>query len=538
MKPLPCPARRQRGAVLYVALVLLVVLALGALFTVQTSLSEQRAATSDARSKVAAQVAESGLEQGIEYLRMNQDTILPEPGTLPAAGWTVCGATDTTFPCGAVDPNTANSPTRALYYAFTGGADIPANAAAKEVDLRSLPLAQSFSSVGNFDVTYSVGAVICPVDFETIGTSNAVCTSDEERSNSFALTLVSTGQIAGETARSTVSIGLTQYRVINPNPDVPPVVSSSVISGLGNATIVANPNGNSMGNLEGGQGGWPISAWSRSTIGSLGGAPSGSFQTCEAADYFDSSTTLSDNGIRLCDNCSCNSIISSKSQGEGRDILDRDDTDPGILKATDTALAPAYQFPCDLFAYTFGVDARENKVASDVYLDAPPLCETQVDTDSTTATTDIEDFLATNFTKGADCQAELVDNSEDGGLFWYPTGCTFKSGSKVGSPEHPVVIIADGEFKNSGPTVYGVVFIRDPAKTYDPTKNGGGGSAAYGSGGGNGIIYGAVVIEGDASLNGGLKVISSPGVMQAIANSNANLRLSRVPGSWNDSLSY
>jgi len=528
----------QQGAVLYVALVLLVILALGALFTVQTSLSEQRAATSDARTKVTAQVAESGLEQAIEFLRMNQETILPEPGSLPSGDWTVCATDDTTFPCGAIEPNTADSPTRGLYYAFTGGTDNAANAAAKEVDLRSLPLPQSFGKVGDFDVTYSVGAVICPVDYETIGTTNATCTNDAGKSNSYAVTLVSTGQIANESARSTVSIGLTQYRVINPNPDVPPVVSSSVISGLGNATIVANPNGNSMGNLQGGQGGWPISAWSRSTIGSLGGAPSGSFQTCEASEYFDSTTTLSDNDIRLCDNCACKSLVSSKSLGEGMDILDRDDTDGSFLSATDASLAPNYYFPCDLFAFTFGVRARENRVSTDKYSDAPPLCETQIDTDASTATSDVEDFLATNFTKGDDCQSELVDKSSDGGLFWFPKGCEFKSGSKVGSPKHPVVIIADGEFKNSGPTVYGVVFIRDPAKTYDPTKNGGSGGASYGSGGGNGIIYGAVVVEGDASLNGGLKVISSPGVMQAIANSNNNLRLARVPGSWNDSLSY
>lgn len=528
----PHPARNQLGAVLYVALVLLVILALGALFTVQTSLSEQRAATADSRSKVAAQVAESGVDQAIEYLRMNQETILPEPGTLPAGDWTVCAATDTTFPCGAIEPSVANSATRALYYAYTGGTNDATNAAAEEVDLRSLPLPKTLSKVGDFDVSYNVGAVICPVDFETIGTSNAQCTSDPDKSNSFAVTLVSTGQIEGESARSTISVGLTQYRVIHPNPNVPPVVSSSVISGLGNATIVANPNGNSMGNLEGQQGGWPISAWSRSTID-----PSGSFQTCEATDYFDSTTTLSSNGIRLCDDCSCNSLLSHKGV-EGRDILDRDNGDTGVLKATDATLSPTYQFPCDLFAFTFGVDARENLKPTDTHSDDPPLCETQIDTDKSAksaTTTDIEDFLAANFTQLSDCTT-LVDNSDDGGLFWIKNGdkgCAFTSGDTVGSPEHPVVLVVDSLFSNSGPTVYGVVFVRDPAKEYADA-----GAAKYKTGGGNGIIYGAVVIEGATGLTGGLKVISSPEIMKAIANSNNNLRLARVPGSWNDSLSY
>lgn len=524
---------RQQGAVLYVALALLVVLALGALFAVQTGLAEQRSATSDARMKVVQQVAESGLDQGIEFLRMHQATFLPDPGTLPGAGWTQCASDDTGFPCGAVDPSVADSTVRGLYYAYTGGADIADNGSPTDVDVRSLPMGQSFDEVGGFPVTYSVGAVICPVDFETIGTANALCTTDPDKSKTFAATLVSTGMIEGEAARSTVSIGLGQYRVINPSPDVPPVVASSVISGLGNATIVANPDANSMGNLSGSQGGWAISAWSRSTIGPAGGAPSGSFQTCEASNYFDASTSLSSNGVRLCDSCSCTVDVSSKSIGEGRDVLDRDDTDGSFLKATDAALAPDYYFPCDLFAYTFGVRARENLVSTDSYGDAPPLCETQIETDASTPTTDIEDFLLANFTQGTDCQAELVDKSSDGGFFWFKDGCSFQSGSQVGSPENPVVIVADGEFKNSGPTLYGVVFVRDPAHVYESD-----GAAEYAPGGGNGIIYGALVIEGPGSLNGGLKVISSPEVFKAIANSKNNLRLARVPGSWNDSLTY
>ena len=58
----------------------------------------------------AQQVAESGLEQAIEYIRMHQDTLLPGPGTLPGAGWSQCAATDTSFPCGAVEPSEAGAP--------------------------------------------------------------------------------------------------------------------------------------------------------------------------------------------------------------------------------------------------------------------------------------------------------------------------------------------------------------------------------------------------------------------------------------------
>ena len=531
------PYNKQRGAVLFIALALLVVLALGALFAVQTGLLEQRTTTSDMRTKVVHQVAEAGLEQAVEYVRMNQATLLPASGVTPSGVWSKCAATETDFPCGAVEPGVSNSAARALYYAYTGGADIPTNDAPTAVDERSLPMGQTFQSVGNFPVTYSVGAVICPISQTSIGGGNATCASDAADSQSFALTLVSTGQIAGEAARSTISMGLSQYRIITPTPGLPPVVASSVISGLGNATIVSSPDANSMGNLEGGQGGWSIAAWSRSTIGALGGAPSGSFQTCDASQFFDSTTTLSNNGIQVCDACECNPTVSSKAQGEREDILDRDDTDASFLKATDAVLSPKYQFPCDLFAYTFGVKARENKVSTDSYNDDPPLCETQVDTDPSTTTTDVVDFLTTNFKQMGDCQ-DLVDNSADGGFFWFKSGCQMTHGSQVGSAEHPVVIIADSHFKNTGPTIYGIVFVRDPAMTYDPAVSGGAGAASYDPGGGNGVIYGSLVIEGDATLNGGLKVISTPGIFQAIINSPKNTRLARLPGSWNDSLTY
>src|SRR5207342_2289544 len=101
-----------------------------------------------------------------------------------------------------------------------------------------------------------------------------------------------------------------------------------------------------------------------------------------------------------------------------------------------------------------------------------------------------------------------------------------------------VVMVVDSSFKNSGPTIYGLVFVRDPATTYDPTVAGGAGAAGYAPGGGTAIIYGALVIEGEGKLNGGLKIISSPETLATILNDPNNIKVARVPGSWNDSLSY
>ena len=47
-----------------------------------------------------------------------------------------------------------------------------------------------------------------------------------------------------------------------------------------------------------------------------------------------------------------------------------------------------------------------------------------------------------------------------------------------------------------------------------------------------------MVIEGPGKLNGGLKIISSPAILAAILNSPKNKRMARVPGSWNDGLTY
>ena len=55
---------------------------------------------------------------------------------------------------------------------------------------------------------------------------------------------------------------------------------------------------------------------------------------------------------------------------------------------------------------------------------------------------------------------------------------------------------------------------------------------------GTAVIYGAVVIEGEGTLNGGLKIISSPETLAAILKDPNNIRFARVPGTWNDSLSY
>lgn len=521
--------KRQGGSVLFVAVVLLLLLSVLVFFAVRGGLSEQRTAVSDARAKVAHSVAEAGLSQAVEYVRNRQQTLIPASGSAPDSGqWTACSTTDQAFPCGAIDVGVATSAQRGLYYAYTAGVDDGRAATPAAVDARSLPLTQAFTTSGNFPVTYNVGALLCLLDKDS---ATGACTAVPTDSDTVSITLVSTGQVDGESARATISETVGQYRVVNTPPGLPPVVASSVITGLGNSTIIGNPDGGGPGTV--------LSVWTRATLGAVGDTASGSFQTCEADAFFrSSSTTIASNGALVCDACECPSADKVSQNGtEGKDMLDRDGTDTGVNKPTDTVLSPTYQFPCDIFAYVFGVPVRENRVSTDTYADVPLLCETQLDSDGD-GVKDVMEYINENFTQLADCDS-LIGNTA-GGLYYLPNGCALSGSGQIGSPTTPVVMIVDSTFKNSGPTIFGLVFVRDTAAVYSGCSDGicASGLADYAPGGGTAAIYGAIVIEGPGKLNGGLKVISSPAVLSAILESPNNKRFARVPGSWNDNLSF
>jgi Tfp pilus assembly protein PilX len=539
--------KSQSGSALIISIVLLLLLSLVTFFAVRVSLSELGGATSDMRAKTAHRVAEAGLDQAIEYVRMNQATLLPLPGASPSGSWTRCGATDRNFPCGAIEPGKSNSTTRSNYFAFTGGADIVGNAASANVDVKSLPMGQTVTSVNNFPVTYNAGALLCLLDASTIGPGkSATCTIDATKSNTLAVTLVSTGQINGESARATVAETLGQYRIIRTPPGLPPVVSSSVISGLGTSTIVSNPDGGGPG--------VPLAVWTRSTID-----PSGSFQTCQTHEYFQtggSDSVINSDGVHSCMDshdttaCSCpgSDQVSNHAIGEGKDMLDRQrtcqptasppittDCDSGPNAPTDTVLSPTYNFPCDIFEYVFGVQARENLVDGDDYHDVPPLCETKVDADGN-GQKDVDEFLTNpaNFTPADNSTIETL--AADGGFFYLAGGLNLNNAT-LGRPDAPVVLVVDSTYSPNNLNVYGLVFVRDPADVY-ATSGGGAGAAQWASGGGQNWVEGAVVIEGPGTINGNVDIVSSPELLKKIVNSPKNVKFARVPGTWTDIVTY
>jgi hypothetical protein len=535
------PRRTQSGAALAVAIILLLLLSVVTFFAVRLAMAEQRIATSDVRAKVVHRVAEAGIEQAVEFVRLRQETLLPKEGETPnSAFWVPCAVDDREFPCGAIEPHLASSTLRGMHYAYYN------SAAAGAVEQRSLPMSSSFNTVGNFPVTYNVGAVLCLLDKTNVSGGTSVCTPTVDESDTLALTLVSSGGITSEAARATISVAMSRYKIIDANPNIPPLVSSSIIEGLGNATIVATPSG---GQSRFGQSNHPISVWTRSTLGPVGGTSSGSFQTCGLHSFMSSHSSATyyngDIGKPICDDCVCSATLEepllSKNGVEGLDMLDRDPTDTGVLKPTDPVLSPTYEFPCDLFSFVFGVQARSNEVSTDSYNDDPPLCETHVDANAN-GVPDVVEYLTTNFEVIPDCSNLEALAAGEGGFFWAQNNCSLQGGQVIGSPANPVVLVVDSVGNNkglkiNGATVYGLIFVRDPATTYDPS-NGGAGSAVYEPGGGTGIVYGSVVIEGPGKLNGGLKIVSSPGIISTILESPKNIKLAKVPDSWNDGLSY
>ena len=71
---------RQSGAVLLVAVLLLLLAGVMTIFAMNVGLFEQRSTGNDLRAKAVNEVAEAGLAQGFEYLMRQNREMLDTPG--------------------------------------------------------------------------------------------------------------------------------------------------------------------------------------------------------------------------------------------------------------------------------------------------------------------------------------------------------------------------------------------------------------------------------------------------------------------------
>lgn len=385
--------KQQSGTTLILALVLILLASLLSLFAMNVGLFGQRASSNDVRARLTQQTAESGLAQGIEYFRANFTTALdPTDGTQ----WTLCGADDTTFPCGVV-PKCANGKgttsctdtalqRRGLMYKYSKGAsyDVNGNSSTTDaIDASALPLDRRIgTSVGNgYNVNYGVGALLCVVKQPTAASDPTECTTTPANASSIkVLTFASVARIPGESSSTTLTQSAGVYSIINNVANAPPLVASGAIDLTGGLQMVTSPNAGGTG--------VPVSVWTRLSVDKTG-TPN----TCYLNDFIkDPKQTPTYFGtnpqIIVCDDCDCQQSLSyansGNSQQEGIDILNIENNPPNIYATAGTAtpvigttactdatqttcranfdIKPS-EFPCDLFQFVFNTQAWKDVTA-------------------------------------------------------------------------------------------------------------------------------------------------------------------------------
>jgi hypothetical protein len=501
----------QSGSVLIVAVILLLALTMIVLFGTRVGLFELRTSANDLRARMTHQVAEAGLNHGMEFVRLNAGLVNLESGQSPDLTlWELC-PNDDTFPCGTVDAALG----RTRMYRYIGGTDANGDGIVDAFERHMLPIPAAFGEVGSFDVEYGVAAVLCTLDV------NSQCTTSAgSRTGRTAVTLVSRGQVVGDNARTTLTKTIGNYPLINAPSNLPPIVASGVVNGLGTSTIVGNPNGGGTG--------VPVSIWSRQPIA----GDNGTWQSCLADTFFRNCNATLEGGAAICPvgsgSCDGGEISVGRGGNGGVPRYGYDILDPVKTRYDDrekVTYLPSDYFPCDLFEYVFDVRAREDP-------DNDGHCEGDKNNPGN-RTAHIDEFLAANAVPITDCSGLGPFSS---GLYWVRGGGCSLSG-RVGSPNAPVVIVAEGNFGlTGGAQVFGLLFARNPSVYLDKTSP----AAGYGwaAGGGNGQVYGTVVMEGNGTFNGTIDLIFSDVVMRNIRNSPAFVRFANVPGSWTDRHSY
>lgn len=575
------PRHYASGSALLIAVVLLLLAGVMTLLAMNVGIFEQRSTANDVRSKAVQDVAEAGLAQGTEYLLRQNPALLAFGGT-----WTSCG-TETTFPCGSIstanvdadgDPTTVGNVTRrsTMYRLASGG--IASGATFDELGSalasRMLPLTQTIASVGSgFTVAYGVAPVMCFVAKraanETASTPIRCATSAAKASDRRIVTFVSVASIIGENARTTLTQTVGRYPLLANPMGKPPIIASGSVDVTGTLQIVTNPNA--------GGDGVPVSVWTRKDVKKTGTA-----NTCYADEFFrygaknnSPPTFLGTNNTIVCDTCQCDSDHSlsydnsGNPQDEGIDILDvegdsdtaRTDQDGTNYNVrSDEHSYPTCEFPPDLFAHLFGVDAWED-------VDHDCFAEKKIMEKFTNPNTGVEEmigadevFLFENATKIINPTAagiarrdsdqvydDAYPSTDLSGLIWCQQDCDVGSNTTLGSPDHPVVLVIDGSARIQG-KVFGLVFMRSTADGATVTASDGytmtddeiaaGGNATLDMNAGA-AVYGSVVVQGAIDkANGTAAVIYSETVLNAIGESEDNNRYGTLPGAWNDRSTY
>lgn len=532
-----------RGTTLIISIVLLLLLAMIGLFAATVGLREQQSSGAELRERIVRQAAEAGLSHAIEYMRGSSFVPAQAGGEINVARWTPCAASDQSFPCGTVSPGVASDPVRrGRMYRFAAGDDLNGDGTVDNRERFMVPLPtdasgsrQLMTRVGNFPVEYGVSAVLC-----TFAADGSCTQTADERTGLGTVTLASWAQIPGENTRVTITESYGSFKILNVPPSAPPLVAGGLMQGVGNATVVANPNSGGPG--------VPVSLWSRGPLD----PNNGSWQTCQLDEYMrqGSATYTGDTRVLTCVDCACVSADRiSGAHGQGAQPTIGIDTQTPRFGANDRDaywsddILPSTYFPCDMFEFVFGVRARQDTNRNGTSLPyAPyPICEDGVDSNGDGNLDAARDFLANNATRVTSCD---VITASSVGLFWVANADGSPAGDcridhQMGSADNPVVIVSGGNLKmGNGGLLFGVAFgfnVRNLDLNEGDLANF---SPNMEPGGGKGTVYGALILEGGVKANANIDIVSSPKVIENFNDNPRNFRYGVVPGSWSDRVGY
>jgi Tfp pilus assembly protein PilX len=563
--------RTQRGvATLVTTLVILFILTLIVLSSSNVALFEQKTATNENRQRLADQAAEYALRLAGEFMKANIVNLASaETNGWLASGsarWALCSGVvsmPSNHPCRSEpDPNRRNQ----LYY-YTFGAN------GMNVDYTALTgpgvttIGGTVASGGaEFPVTSTVNALLCRLDTTNVDTTDddndgntteilpkCKATPDPKSANRIAITLISNSVMGNENARGAVKETWANFDTFSTAAAVP-LVASGTVDITGDVQIVTAPNG--AGN------GVPASIWTPvdADVDCTAGGSCASISTCQLGEFLQDTpeADLKTTCPTVNNACGCIAVsgasgeeifaqnpdfLSGKVQSaspnccENMDILDRD----GNKGTTPNGAAKDITFypgggiddfnvnnDDDLFEWIFNVSNEANTTRPDATTEGtgtgPTLTNcTPIANCAINALLDTSTLNANSVT----CAQLNALGAAASGLYYvndYATNGQCTLPSQVGSPSSSAIVVVDEEARINGTLFYGMLFVRSDDKTASLTFTG------------NADIYGALVVEGQATGHGNVNIVYLDTSTSTTGKKlPEGTRLGRVSGSWLDS---
>lgn len=578
LKRLSPGPRRQKGmATLMLALVVLVILTLVVLASTNVTLFEQRTTTSEHRQRLADQVAKYSLGVGVEFLKAH----IVQVSSQELSGWLATG-TLRWLPCNGVagfDDNSmadmadgsshpcmaepdASRRAQLYFYSFD-------DAATSEDTLlpfdSMLPAAGRLAAVGGasaLGAQSTVRALLCRLDTTLVNGAGdpqpeCVLAPAGGSLNRIAITLVSNARLPGEAAAAQAKETWASFSSVSATATVP-LIASGAVDGMGNVTIVPDPNGAGIG--------LPVSVWSAddADVDNTGGGSAASISTCQLGDFLNKpyrehgDEPIPEAGLKtICalenNACGCpaahlggSDFLSGKVPGggaanaccENNDILDVDGGKGSPRAIPDIRFFPgagidhiageapntvesnaSAESDDSLFEWVFGVAGES--VSTRVGGTGNTLSNCGATGDRNCAIWSLTSADQLNAQVVSCAQFNLI-GAEAAGLYYISDSpCTLPR--QVGSPGAPAIVVVTGDARLNSTLLYGMLFVRSDDKT------------AYVRATGNAMVIGSIIVEGSTDIAGGLTVVFDPTMASATGrNLPRDTRLARVPGSWLD----